>query len=111
VSGYFSISIAAHDPMQHGELSIRQLEAILLPARILPHASSKHRGAVNEQRLSPGPEQDVCTAWAQEEITAILLIDGDKPELWNEWYDTVVPVADQLYETYLQDLGLEGLTR
>lgn len=42
---------------------------------------------------------------------AILLIGGDKTGLWNEWYDRMVPVADQLYSTYLQELRREGLIR
>jgi hypothetical protein len=44
--GNFSISIAPYDSLQDGKLLVRELEAILVPARVLPHATSKHRGKV-----------------------------------------------------------------
>ena len=45
---------------------------------------------------------------------AILLIGGDKsPDdpkspTWNRWYDTYVPIADDLYDTHLRELTQEG---
>jgi hypothetical protein len=35
---------------------------------------------------------------------AILLIGGDKSEgaVWNEWYVTMVPVADDLFDRHLE---------
>lgn len=47
--------------------------------------------------------------------TAILLIGGDKsPDepgspSWNHWYDHYTPIADDLYDTYLDELRREGL--
>lgn len=47
--------------------------------------------------------------------TAILLIGGDKsPDdpgspNWNSWYDHYTPIADDLYDTHLEELGEEGL--
>ena len=47
--------------------------------------------------------------------TAILLIGGDKsPDdsgspNWNRWYDHYVPIADDLYDTHLQELTEEDL--
>lgn len=47
--------------------------------------------------------------------TVILLIGGDKsPDdpsspNWNRWYDRVVPLADDLYDTHLEELKAEGL--
>lgn len=47
--------------------------------------------------------------------TAILLIGGDKsPDdlgspNWNRWYDHYTPIADDLYETHLDELRQEGL--
>jgi hypothetical protein len=41
---------------------------------------------------------------------AILLIGGDKTDRWNDWYDTMIPVADQLYDDHLRTLREEGLT-
>lgn len=40
---------------------------------------------------------------------AILLLGGDKSGRWNEWYEWAVPRADDLYETYLDELRTEGL--
>jgi hypothetical protein len=40
---------------------------------------------------------------------AILLIGGDKSGDWNEWYDRTIPVADDLYDEYLDELRKEGL--
>jgi len=40
--------------------------------------------------------------------TAILLIGGDKTGD-NRWYETYIPIADSLYEYYLEQLQREGL--
>ncbi|MEZ5278997.1 MAG: type II toxin-antitoxin system RelE/ParE family toxin [Acidimicrobiales bacterium] len=46
---------------------------------------------------------------------AILLIGGDKsPDdpgtpNWNRWYDHYTPIADDLYDTHLEELRREGL--
>jgi len=39
----------------------------------------------------------------------ILLLGGDKSGQWNEWYEWAVPLADRLYDGYLDELGKEGL--
>lgn len=39
---------------------------------------------------------------------AILLIGGDKTDRWQEWYDENIPIADALYEEYLEELRREG---
>ena len=39
---------------------------------------------------------------------AILLIGGDKRDRWIDWYEDMVPVADGLYDTHLQQLRQEG---
>lgn len=41
--------------------------------------------------------------------TAILLIGGNKRDHWSEWYVENVPLADQLYQCYLDELREEGL--
>lgn len=38
---------------------------------------------------------------------AILLLGGDKTGLWNEWYDTNIPIADALYAEHLDELAKE----
>lgn len=35
---------------------------------------------------------------------AVLLVAGDKSGRWKEWYDTAIPLAESLYETYLEEL-------
>ncbi|HVR80008.1 MAG TPA: benzoate transporter [Acidimicrobiia bacterium] len=39
----------------------------------------------------------------------ILLLGGDKSGQWDEWYETAVPRADDLYDTHLEELKAEGL--
>ena len=52
---------------------------------------------------------------AASDRAAILLLGGDKsPDdatsaSWNRWYDTFVPVADDLYDTHVRELTEEGL--
>lgn len=41
--------------------------------------------------------------------TAILLIGGDKTNLWQAWYRTMIPIADRLYDDHLAELKREGL--
>ena len=40
---------------------------------------------------------------------AILLLGGDKSGQWREWYEWAVPLADDLYDEHLRELGKEGL--
>ena len=39
----------------------------------------------------------------------ILLLGGDKSGQWNAWYERAVPMADDLYDDYLNELTQEGL--
>ncbi|MGQ0745072.1 MAG: type II toxin-antitoxin system RelE/ParE family toxin [Acidimicrobiales bacterium] len=39
----------------------------------------------------------------------ILLLGGDKSGAWNAWYEWAVPLADDLYDEYLDELKREGL--
>ncbi len=40
--------------------------------------------------------------------TAILLIGGDKRDRWQEFYERVIPVADDLFDEHLAALDSEG---
>jgi hypothetical protein len=40
--------------------------------------------------------------------TAILLLGGDKAGAWDAWYVENVPMADTLYDQYLEELRKEG---
>lgn len=35
---------------------------------------------------------------------AILLIGGDKRDNWTQWYETAIPLADDLYDKYLEEI-------
>jgi hypothetical protein len=39
---------------------------------------------------------------------AILLIGGDKSDRWSEFYEEMIPVADDLYDEHLDELREEG---
>jgi hypothetical protein len=39
---------------------------------------------------------------------AILLLGGDKTDRWDEWYDEMIAIADQLYDEHLEELRQEG---
>lgn len=42
--------------------------------------------------------------------TAILLVAGDKgTQGWNDWYRDAIPEAEDLYDTYIEELREEGL--
>jgi hypothetical protein len=40
--------------------------------------------------------------------TAILLLGGDKTDQWQAWYSVAIPLADKLYDDYLDTLRREG---
>ena len=40
--------------------------------------------------------------------TAILLLGGDKTNRWHRWYRDMIPVADALYDKYLDEIRSEG---
>lgn len=39
--------------------------------------------------------------------SSVLLVAGDKSGRWREWYRQAVPLAEQLYETYLKERAAE----
>ena len=40
---------------------------------------------------------------------AILLIGGDKTDHWQKWYEKNIPLADTLYDDYIEELRREGI--
>jgi len=40
---------------------------------------------------------------------AIVLLGGDKTADWSRWYDRNIPIADDLYDEYLDEIEKEGL--
>lgn len=75
-----------------------------------------HSSGINNSRHSHLRELRVQSAGKPVRIfyafdprrSAILLIGGDKTGN-NRFYEEYVPVADQLYDTYLEELKKEGL--
>jgi hypothetical protein len=41
--------------------------------------------------------------------TAIVLLGGDKTNDWAGWYERNIPLADDLYDEYLDEIRKEGL--
>ena len=51
---------------------------------------------------------NIRVMFADPRRTAILLIGGDKTGRWREWYEKMIPKADQLYADHLEELRAEG---
>lgn len=69
--------------------------------------ASRHNN-MKELRASKGGALRVLFAFDPRRH-AILLIGGDKSGQWNAWYEAAIPVADGLYDIYLEELREEGL--
>ncbi|CAA9562076.1 MAG: hypothetical protein AVDCRST_MAG43-2005 [uncultured Thermomicrobiales bacterium] len=64
----------------------------------------------NMKELRPGTTGILWVLFAFDPRRhAILLIGGDKTGRWHEWYDEILPVADDLYDAHLQALRDEGV--
>ena len=67
----------------------------------------KVRGAAiaNLKELRPGTVRVlfVFDPWR----SSILLVAGDKQDLWNEWYTEAIPLAEQRYGAYLKERAEE----
>lgn len=70
---------------------------------------SKH-GRMRELRVQSGGRPIRVFYAFDPRRTAILLIGGDKTGD-NRFYERTVPVADRLYDSYLEELKREGLIR
>jgi hypothetical protein len=70
-------------------------------------SGSRHHN-MKELRASEGGALRVLFAFDPRR-QAILLLGGDKSGQWAEWYEWAIPVADDLYDTYLNELREEGL--
>ena len=69
--------------------------------------SSKHH-SMKELRAAKGGVLRVLFMFDPRR-QVILLLGGDKSGEWNDWYRWAVPLADDLYDTYLGELREEGL--
>ena len=102
------------------QLSIVEQEAVAYSVELLtqlgpnlpyPHSSSINGSRHNHMRelRTQAQGKPFRTLYAFDpRRTAILLIASDKTGD-KRWYDTYVPIADQLYDDHLQQLNDEGL--
>lgn len=100
----------SEDEQEALDSSVRLLEA-RGPALGFPHSSgingSRHQH-MRELRTQQGGKP-LRTLYAFDpRRSAILLIGGDKTGD-GRWYDTHIPVADQLYDQHIEQLRKEGL--
>lgn len=68
---------------------------------------SRHHN-MKELRASEGGALRVLFAFDPRR-QVILLLGGDKTGAWNAWYTWAIPAADDVYDTYLDELRKEGL--
>ena len=102
------------------ELAPRQREAIEAKVDLLSRRGSNlgypHTSAIHGSRHSHMRELRVQSSGRQIRVfyamdprrTSILLIGGDKTGN-NRFYEEYVPIADRLYDEYLEELRMEGL--
>lgn len=69
--------------------------------------SSRHAPHMKELRVSAEGHLRVLFA-IDPRRTVILLLGGNKTGRWDEWYRVAIPVADRLYDLYLEELRSEG---
>ena len=63
---------------------------------------------MKELRVSTGGRRLRVLFVFDPRSAAVLLIGGDKTGRWSQWYRDAVPLADELYESYLRELHSEG---
>jgi len=74
-------------------------------------------GEIQSSAFNPRMKEIICDEGGSLRVlfifdprrTAILLLGGDKTGLWNRWYKTAVPVADDLYRAHLAELKAKGV--
>ena len=80
------------------------------PALGRPHADRVSQSRFHNMKELIPPASSIRILFAFDpRRTAILLVGGDKAGSWNAWYAEFVPVADELYATYLEEITREGL--
>ena len=69
--------------------------------------ASRHHNMKELRTRTGGRELRVLFAFDPRR-EAILLIGGDKTGRWTQWYEAMVPVADRIYDGYLEELRETG---
>jgi hypothetical protein len=101
------------------DLSEDEQEAIAASVRVLegrgpalgrPLVDNVHqsRHANMKELIPPSSNLRVLFAFDPRRL-AILLLVGDKGGEWNQWYDRMVPLADDLYDDHLAEIENEGV--
>lgn len=70
-------------------------------------AGSRHHNMKELRASRGGALQVLCMFDPRRQV--ILLVGGDKSGEWQTWYETAIPLADDLYDQYLAELEAEGL--
>lgn len=79
------------------------------PTSLRSAITSRNSSTSNMKELRPlGTNIRVLFAFDPRRV-AILLIGGDKTDRWSEFYEEMIPVADNLYDEHLIELGEEGV--
>lgn len=80
------------------------------PALGRPHADRVSQSSIHNMKELIPPSSNIRILFVFDpRRTGILLVGGDKTGLWNDWYDQMIPIAEQLYAEYLADLDEEGI--
>jgi len=90
------------------------LEAIIVLGREGPNLGrplvdsvkySRHKN-MKELRIGSKGRQKVRILFAFDPVRrAILLIAGDKAGVWDKWYREHIPMADELFDEHIRELG------
>ncbi len=89
-------------------VKLLQAEGPNLKRPVVGEIASSRFTNMKELRCSEGGDLRVLFTFDPRR-TAILLLGGNKTGQWEEWYRTVIPEAEALYEQFLDELAQEGL--
>jgi len=62
---------------------------------------------MKELRVSQAGALRVLFAFDPTRNAILLLLGGNKTGTWNEWYETAIPTADDLYDKHLATISNE----
>jgi hypothetical protein len=97
-----------HEEKVRVEATIEHLEQ-LGPGLGRPWADSLHGTRIKEL-IPRGGHLRILFRFDPRSI-AILRVGGDKAHQWARWYEAMIPVAEDLYRSHLDELREEGLIR
>jgi hypothetical protein len=98
------------------KLSEEQQEALAARVKLLeqhgPSLRRPYAGEISGSAFDPQMKELICEEGGHLRVlfifdprrTAILLCGGDKTGLWNKWYQTAIPEADELYRDHVKEI-------